>query len=65
MLIPFIDAETNNTIFINPTQVAVVFEGTNPQGIKLTMINLLNGNVATTEDLLSVVGKIQGELKNG
>jgi len=63
MLIPFLDAETDKTIFINPTQVAVIFEGKNPEGIQLTMINLLNGNVATQEDILSVVGKIQGELK--
>jgi hypothetical protein len=63
MLVPFLDAETGKTIFVNPTQVAVIFEGKNPEGIQLTMINLLNGNVATEEDILSVVGKIQGELK--
>jgi len=63
MLIPFLDAETGKTIFVNPNQVAVIFEGKNPEGIQLTMINLLNGNVATQEDILSVVGKIQGELK--
>lgn len=63
MLIPFVDAETGNTFFINPTQVAVVFQGKNAEGIQLTMINLLNGNVATEEDILSVVGRIQGELK--
>ena len=63
MLIPFLDAESGNTIYVNPKQVAVIFEGKNPEGIQLTMINLLNGNVATQEDILSVVGKIQGELK--
>jgi hypothetical protein len=63
MLIPFIDAESGNSIYVNPAQVAVVFEGKNPEGVQLTMINLLNGNVATQEDFLSVVGKIQGELK--
>jgi hypothetical protein len=65
MLLPFTDAETGNTMFVNPKQVAVIFEGTNPQGVRLTMINLLNGNIATEEDLLTVVGKIQGELRNG
>ena len=63
MLIPFLDAESGNTIYVNPKQVAVIFEGKNPEGIQLTMINLLNGNVATQEDILSVVGKIQGELR--
>jgi hypothetical protein len=65
MLIPFIDAETESTIFVNPKNVSVVFEGVNPEGIRLTMINLLNGSVATQEELLEVVGKIQGELAHG
>jgi len=64
MLIPFLDAETNGTIFVNPKQVSVVFEGKNPEGVQLTMINLLNGNVATQEPLLDVVGKLQAELKD-
>jgi hypothetical protein len=64
MLIPFQDAETGGTIFVNPKQVSVVFEGKNPEGIQLTMINLLNGNIATEEPLLDVVGKLQAELKN-
>jgi hypothetical protein len=63
MLIPFLDAETEGTIFVNPKQISVVFEGKNPEGIQLTMINLLNGNVATREPLLEVVGKLQAELK--
>ena len=63
MLIPFLDAETKGTIFVNPKQVSVVFEGDNPEGVRLTMINLLNGNVATQEPLLDVVGKLQAELK--
>lgn len=63
MLIPFQDAETEGTIFVNPKQVSVVFEGKNPEGVQLTMINLLNGNVATLEPLLDVVGKLQAELK--
>tara|TARA_R110000868_G_scaffold43639_1_gene146589 strand:+ start:52 stop:243 length:192 start_codon:yes stop_codon:yes gene_type:complete len=62
MLIPFQDAESKGTIFVNPKQVSVVFDGTNDEGVRLTMINLLNGNVATLEPLLDVVGKIQSEL---
>jgi hypothetical protein len=64
MLIPFLDAETDGTIFVNPKQISVVFEGKNPEGVQLTMINLLNGNVATQEPLLDVVGKLQAELKD-
>lgn len=65
MLIPFTDAQTEGTIFVNPKNVSVVFDGENPEGIRLTMINLLNGSVATREGLLEVVGKIQGELAHG
>jgi hypothetical protein len=64
MLIPFVDAETGGTIFVNPKQIAVVFEGKNPDGLQLTMINLLNGNVATQEPFLDVIGKLQAELHN-
>ena len=63
MLLPFTDAENGRTFFVNPKQVVVVFDGVNPQGDNVTMINLLNGNLATKEDLLEVVGKIQAELK--
>jgi len=62
-MVPFIDAETGKTIYVNPPQVAVIFEGVNAQGEQLTMINLLNGNVATKQDMISVVNSIQGELR--
>ena len=62
MLIPFQDAENGKTFFVNPEQVAVVFEGVNPQEETVTMINLLNGNLATKESLLDVVGRLQGAL---
>lgn len=62
MLIAFQDAENGKTFFVNPAQVSVVFENETPQGETITMINLLNGNLATKEDLLSVVGKLQGEI---
>jgi len=57
-LIKFIDAESNNPIYINPKQVSVVFSGVNSEGVKLTMINLLNGNVATQEDIVEVISKL-------
>ena len=62
MLLPFTDAENGKTFFVNPQQVSVVFEGVNPEGETVTMINLLNGNLATKEDLVVVVGRLQGEL---
>jgi hypothetical protein len=62
MLISVVDAVLGTEIFINPTQVAVVFEGKNPEGVQMTMINLLNGSVGTTESLDSVVTKLQNEL---
>jgi len=62
MLIPFLDAELGSTIYVNPVQVAVVFEGKNADGKQLTMINLLNGNVATEEDIKYVIAKLEGEI---
>jgi len=64
MLLPIIDAESGRTVFVNPKHVVVVFEGKNPEGVQLTMINVLNGNIATEQDFLTVVGMIQGELKD-
>jgi uncharacterized protein YlzI (FlbEa/FlbD family) len=63
MLLAFEDAETGNQFWVNPTQVAVVFQSKTESGVQVTAINLLNGNVVTTEDILSVIGKIQGELR--
>lgn len=62
MLIEIIDAESGKPIYFSPFQVAVIFEGTNPEGIELTMINLLNGSIATTEPIASVVSKIEEEM---
>lgn len=63
MLIPFLDAELNSTIYVNPEQVAVVFEGKNADGKLLTMINLLNGNVATEDSISSVVFKLNNKIE--
>lgn len=65
MLIPIIDAESGNEVYVNPQQVAVIFQGVNPEGVQLTMINLLNGNVATAEPIDEVVEKLQGGVKLG
>jgi uncharacterized protein YlzI (FlbEa/FlbD family) len=65
MLIPIIDAESGNKVYVNPQQVAVIFQGVNPEGVQLTMINLLNGNVATAEPIDEVVEKLQGGVKLG
>ena len=65
MLIPIIDAESGNEVYVNPQQVAVIFQGVNPEGVQLTMINLLNGNVATAEPIDEVVEKLQGGVNLG
>lgn len=63
MLIPFIEFGSGNTIYVNPVHITAIFNNINGDGEVRTVITLLNGNVATDEDLLSVVGKVQGELK--
>ena len=64
MLIPIIDAQTKKSVWFNPKHVAFVVSNQNLEGDDITIIGLATGPIPTTEDLLSVVGKIQGELKN-
>jgi len=63
MLVSVIDAETGNPIYINTAQLSVIFTGKNPEGIQLTMINLLNGSVATIEPIDEVVDRMRTALK--
>jgi hypothetical protein len=63
MLIPILDAETGNTIFVNPSVVNVVFTGKAKEGgDDVTVVVCPTGNIVTNEPLLEVVGRIQGEL---
>jgi len=64
MLIIFTDATTGNSVAINPTHVVCVFTNTDEKtGLTATVINMLNGNVAVTEEYTEVVGRIQSEIK--
>jgi len=63
MLIPIQDAETGNTIFVNPTSINVVFVGKAKEGgDDVTVVVCPTGNIVTNEPLLDLVGRIQGEL---
>jgi hypothetical protein len=62
MLLTFTEAQTGNSIAVNPEHVVCVFTGTDESGTK-TVINVLNGNIAVSEDYLNVVGQLQGQLK--
>ena len=58
------DSETGYAIFINPDNIGVVFQTMQQKdGVVtdklITVISLLNGNVATPESLEVVVGKIK------
>jgi hypothetical protein len=63
MLLTFSEFGSNIPIAVNPKYVVCVFENTDDKGLTKTFINLLNGNISVNEDYLSVVGQIQGQLK--
>jgi uncharacterized protein YlzI (FlbEa/FlbD family) len=64
MLIIYTDATTGNSVAINPEHVVCVFTNKDETtGLTSTIINMLNGNIAVTEEYSEVVGRIQGELK--
>ena len=68
MLIIFTEAETKNSIAVNPKNVASVFslmKANTPEMepfLGKTVIILINGNVIVEESYLDVVGRINGEL---
>lgn len=64
MLLHFTDALTNSSVAINPQHVIAVFtapENTDVAG--KTVINAPSGTIAVTEDYLTVVGRLNGEIK--
>ena len=64
MLLHFTDATTSNPVAVNPSHVVCVFTTLDEKtALNNTVINMLNGNIAVTEDYLEVVGRLQGELK--
>ena len=65
MLLNFTDAMTNNTVAVNPVYVVCVFTAPEDQGGHCIMHMSNGGNIIVTEDYLTVVGQLQGELANG
>lgn len=65
MLLMFTDAMTNNTVAVNPVYVICVFTAPEDQGGQTIMHMTNSGNIIVTEDYLTVVGQIQGELTHG
>lgn len=64
MMMMFTDALTNNSVAVNPKQIIAVFVA--PEKTEIagkTIINIPSGTIAVTEDYLTVVGRINGELK--
>ena len=64
MLLYFTDAINNKSVAVNPDHIYAVFVG--PEGTELegkTIINIPSGTLAVVEDYLSVVGRVNGELK--
>jgi hypothetical protein len=63
MLLYFTDAKTKLPVAINPQHVACVFTTEDAVHGGVTIINLVNGNVAVSESQIEVIGSIQSELK--
>jgi len=63
MMLLFTDAQTGNSIAVNPNFVVVVFSTKNDEGVEKTVINTTTGNVLVNESQVEVIGQIQGELK--
>jgi hypothetical protein len=63
MLIIFTDVVTKNSVAINPQHVVCVFTSKDEKTLDtVTVISVLNGNIAVCEDYTEVVGRIQSEL---
>jgi uncharacterized protein YlzI (FlbEa/FlbD family) len=64
MLLLFTDVNNGNSVAVNPQHIVCVFTSKDETtSIEATIINMLNGNVAVTEEYTEVVGRIQSELK--
>jgi hypothetical protein len=69
MLLTFTEAETKNSIAINPKNVASVFtlvKASSPEMepyLGKTVMILINGNVIVEEEYLEVVGRLNAELQ--
>lgn len=68
MLLYFTDALSSKPIAINPVHVIAVLESpknANPEEVVPgnTVVNLITGSVALQEEMMFVVGQINGEIR--
>jgi hypothetical protein len=61
-MLTFNDAVTDNSVAINPNFVVAVFTASEGEMTGKTVIGLSNGNIVVSQDFLSVVGQLQGQL---
>lgn len=64
MLMMFTDALNSGSVAINPEHIIAIFVA--PKDTEIagkTVINIPSGTIVVTEDYLTVVGRVNGELK--
>ena len=57
-MLHFTDAQTQQSIAVNPSFVVVVFTTKDEDGSEKVVINTTTGNVVVTESYLDVVGRL-------
>lgn len=62
MLVYFTDAVSGEAVAINPKHVTCVFTAKEGEMQGKTVISVTNGNLVVTEDMVNVVGVLQGQL---
>ena len=58
MMLYFTDAQSQQSIAVNPEFVVVVFTAKNEEGVEGVIINTTTGNIVVTEPYLDVVGRL-------
>jgi len=58
MMLYFTDAQTQQSVAVNPEYVVVVFTAKNEDGTEKVVINTTTGNLVVTESYLDVVGRL-------
>jgi hypothetical protein len=54
----FTDAQTQQSVAVNPEYVVVVFTAKNEDGTEKVVVNTTTGNLVVTESYLDVVGRL-------
>lgn len=63
MMLLFTDAQTGNSVAVNPNFVVVVFSTKTEEGVEKTVINTTTGNILVNESQVEVIGQLQGALQ--